>query len=187
MDATDTPNLIERLIADPMRNFDEAAAEIARLRERLAELEMQSRGNWIDAEQLARELETARAELAQVKHERDSMLEQLAAERAEVKRMTREQAGFMHLSDMRQCMVAAADENTKLRAEAEALRPVVDAAIVWAMCPPWGSYTDGPAVEDTCEKLALEVEEFIGKRVDVPPRWSVDEMHAAIDAAREAP
>jgi hypothetical protein len=74
----------------------------------------------------------------------------------------------------------AGKESPKLKVErAQALaakeKAVVEAAIVWAMCPDSGSYKDGPAIEDTCELLGDVVKDLIDYD-DVRWEWTVDEM-----------
>jgi hypothetical protein len=70
-------------------------------------------------------------------------------------------------------------------------RAVVDAAILWAMCPDAGGYRDGPAVEDTCENLVEMVRRYLSDwTTESPPHpyhWTVEQMRAAVQpgAARE--
>ena len=42
---------------------------------------------------------------------------------------------------------------------------LVDAALLWALCPDAGGYMDGPSIEDTCEGLTAAVEAYLGVRV----------------------
>jgi hypothetical protein len=49
----------------------------------------------------------------------------IEAKDLEIERLIREQAGFLHLSDMRQCMVETADENERLRKEIKQYEDVI--------------------------------------------------------------
>lgn len=91
------------------------------------------------------------------------------------------------IESLRRELAALKAECDALRVDAEKKGNVVRAAIEWAFCPMAGGYTNGPAVEDTCEALDMAVKEYIGANfADVlETHWTLEEMHAAIDAARK--
>lgn len=79
--------------------------------------------------------------------------------------------------------IKASEMKAVIRAKEQA---VIDAALLWALCPDQGSYKDGPAVEDTCEQLTLAVTAYLGVDVSGPlERWTVDEMRAFVKSLRE--
>lgn len=65
---------------------------------------------------------------------------------------------------------------------------VIDAAILWALCPDAGGYrhtakADGYSIEDTCELLSRAVDAYLGKSIKSPsyPRhWTVTQMRERV-------
>lgn len=64
---------------------------------------------------------------------------------------------------------------------------ILDAALLWALCPEEGQYDDGPSLEETCERLLFAVADYLGiDFADAPPeRWSVEEMQAFVGQLRQ--
>lgn len=71
--------------------------------------------------------------------------------------------------------LSKAERVERAHALSEKEKAVVEAAVVWAMCPKTGGYKDGPAIEDTCELLESTVKDLIDYN-DVEWEWTVDEM-----------